>query len=328
MGKQISNIELVKLAKQVGGKNNRSEYEDPFLADAMDGLSMIDTVGIPSELNQFNSKGYIAFGVGVMLCVGISLFLNEAKPLPELASSELISTSVLVNRKHVFIPEKKTEVTPEIATKKQEVFTISKPVVKKNLKREMFEMETLITDAKLDDFFNETKLAIPKTKILSYYGFMIVDNSIFYNVNNPIVVDLSGVPAKYESIGVIESETQIHLTYRQFMKKTMEQVNLEHWSNAIKNLNYLLSKYPNDDNANFYLGLINKSNNKFDKAIHRFDLILQNKKTYFYYDALWLKAQVLEEQGYIKKAFKLYVEISTVDNFYKLKAKKKCLDRH
>ena len=327
----MSSVEKVEFESQASS--------DPFLSDAMEGFNEFPQAA--NEIPNFNPKStnYAWFGFGGIAIIALigsifyfnstsnnvnpienpkttavnSININEiesnneiVKPLEEPKIAET-KVQIQPNKKEKTEPEKSTEVNdaPEIIIEERQNIVLPKIELTKKEYKE-----------KLND---QVKKA--KTKSIGYYGFLAVDYSLIYMNEIPVKTQFSGTDASRSnkndpSIIPDNSVSTTHYSYKDYLKSTFKYMKNRKFIPAIRNFKTILKHFPNDVNAEFYLGYCYYEIGDFNKAIPYFDHAMNNGFDFFEEDAQWFKANSLENLGDTKAAQKIYREIKNNGGFY------------
>ena len=316
---ELSNAEQNALEKEA--------LNDPFLADALEGLSESNTVDGLNALNsEFASKhglgtiswrGKLAFAIGIFAIAGAALVYyniqtnddpiaeenspNKEEKL-ELQKDESTSTINVLNQDSL-----ENEEIIKSKIKQDEVLVLKEsdiPEDKYELEEDQLEVmpfidiepiSPIVTDVvSTDDNDKQSKLIIASNMDLEYYYHLkVVDYSNIYRKS--IRTDKSlgqGTPAFMENQGTnngvhIDFEEEVWVPYMEYLEESMEHVSKGRNKIAIQHFEVIFDHFPNDANAQFYAGLCKFYLKKYDEAINHFDDVVVNNINTFHEEADW-----------------------------------------
>lgn len=216
-----------------------------------------------------------------------------------------LNENLQVPKKEVQIGENKTKET--IASKLEEVQRIPKIESKEaNIELKPRKLKNLIRS-------NAPIYYLCDLKVVVYRNRMPSDLTNFSET----------LEAKYEKEQNSNDKNVFEqVPYINFLYESMDLFSKNKFKASIENYYTILRHYPDDVNANFYLGLCYFNLNKFEKSITYFDTVIQNEINTFYEEAKWYKALSLLKSNK-EEAQKLLKEIYEEDGFYAERAKQK-----
>lgn len=316
--KKLTNKELQELESM--------KEHDEFLKDAMEGFDQFpDAISsIPKYKSNNKTYAWITLSALAILTISSIYFLNS----PE---SENKSTTV----SQVVIPEEFEEEIVEVVKPITIEKEIKVPVTKIKTKKEKEILNTKKTIPERE-FFEIPKMKLnpleikqktdytikkAKTKSLLYHNFLAIDYSVIYTNSIPLKQEYSGTDASKaneEEKGVETSSgsQQLIISYKEQLKRSLFQLKEKNYTRAIENFEIILTHFPHDANAEFYIGYALYYQKRYKNAIPYFDKAMTNAFDFFFEDAEWFKANSLEKMGNIKEAHKLYKKIKTDGGYY------------
>ena len=163
-----------------------------------------------------------------------------------------------------------------------------------------------------------------RTKSIGYFGFLAVDYSLIYTNDIETKPTFSGTDASRshfdeESTVLGNGLTRNIYTYKEYLKQTCYIMKERNFGLAIQNLKKILTTFPRDANAEFYLGYCYYELGDYKKAIPYFELAFTNGFGFFEEDAQWFKANSLENSGNISEAREIYRAIKLKGGYYSQK---------
>ena len=287
-----------------------SALEDDFTSDAMEGLDAFP--GALSSVPEFpvvkNYIGiYIAGFTVVLALVSWYLFFNlDVNSTPDLAQNTEIKEADLPKESSV----ENIEIRKEIS--QQEIVKSNiKPLKGENTypKREKFEFEKMeLTPLEIEEK-KVYDLARTKTKIIGFHNYLAVDYSVIYTNAQNFETEIGGVSANRENENVQlkfgERNTREKVfTYKEYLKESLGYLENKNYTLALQNFEIILKYYPEDVNAQFYIGYIYFYQNKNEKSIEQMNKVKENSFDFFLEDANWYKANALENLGKLEEAKK------------------------
>jgi len=150
-----------------------------------------------------------------------------------------------------------------------------------------------------------------------------------YDSENEMAVDLSGVSAGYankfdkEEAEKVKEEATIEITYKETLEQAIQLYKNEKYRAALSEFDHILTKHPEEVNAQFYSGLCFYHLGQNASAIKKFNKVFKNKEAEFNEEASWYKALTLINMNDKTSAKKVLKKISEDDGFYKVKAEEK-----
>ena len=309
----------------------KAMQNDPFLEDAMDGFEKF-----PNEINNIPKlkksykKPYLITFLSLFLIGIISiLIINNQNTSREFTPITSNINKTKINKKKVIVNDvKEVEETnlnenniPQNSVKNETSIIDEKektiPFVRETVNLETYKSTPEIYSQKLN--YNITKT---KIKTIAYYDFLAVDYSVIYVNEIPFEEIEIGTPASQSNPETYNLNDHQKLSktkkysYTEYLKKSLKLLSEKKYTNAISNFNTILKHYPNDVNAQFYIGFSYFNMSKHEKSSLFFDKAMNNSFDFFYEDAQWYKALSLEGYGKLKEAKKLYKEIIKKEGFY------------
>lgn len=321
-GKELEEFEVLK-------------SQDEFLADATEGFDEFpEAIGnIPTFQSKNWTKTWIALGGLTILSVAAILFFNSPNSEIENTTVAQVVTENIdeekeeiieivkpeTTEKEIIVPITKIKPKKEITPKQEPNTKIDEEV--KPPKRDFFEipkMELNPIEIKQKTDYTVKKA---KTKALLYYDFLAIDYSVIYTNTIPVKYNFSGVDASKANEDEIGVETgngsqQLVITYKQQLKRSLFQLKNHNYSSAIQNFDVILKHFPQDANAEFYIGYSLFHQENYEKAIPFFEKAMANGFDFFKEDAEWFIANSLENMGKMKEAQVLYQKIKKEGGYY------------
>lgn len=309
---------------------------DTFLLEAMEGLDQFPEA--ISEIPQFTGSTsyswlWMSSLAGVIMLAGW-LYISSFKSgdLPASPSNEVSqvapSSSEPVQdgspeREFAGMDNDFTEIiTPSIneAIKKDEE---KRPVSLK--KKESTRLQITLPKMELSSTEFQQKIDYSvkkaKTKALGYFGFLAVDYSQIYTSQISTETNLGGTDAskanlKANSSAPDNGTEKVTYSYKEFLKKTCYLMQQRSFEQAIAHFTLILEEFPNDVNAEFYLGYCAYELGNYQEAIPFFEKARANSFDFFEEDAHWFLANSHENIGNRNQANKLYKEIQEKGGYY------------
>ncbi len=345
--KITSKDELANYLNKTGGNEANHTLEkkalnDPFLADALDGFE--EFPGAIHDIPQWNSNKTTGKQVKwkwILSSTLILAILIGGLYWMSIDNTNHKETGVFLAKNTYSLAEYTTTKTPyknpTIETSNTNT-VFNEVTIKKNdllkeqtmpLVREVFNLETYQAEPEIHQQETNYNIAEVKIKTIAYYNFLAVDYSVIYVDKKTFEeIDL-GTPANQSdaiSFGLSDSErisNTVQYTYKEYLKSSLKHLSKKNYKNAIANFKTILDHYPQDVNAQFYIGFAYYNLDKHDKAIPYFEDAIHNSFNFFYEDAQWYKALSLTEEGQFIKANELYRKIVKEKGFYAKQAKRK-----
>lgn len=171
------------------------------------------------------------------------------------------------------------------------------------------------------EFYGASDLTYKSAKEVYFHDFKLIDYREYRSGDKmKRSQELPGVPADKNSFNdqeEVDSYTESDLSYILYIEETMRLLKNEKIDIAMNRFHKILEFYPDDVNANFYLGFAYYQNDMFNEAIPYFE----NSYTFFYgnfyEEAQFLIAKSLLGIGDIQKAKKILNKIISGNGFYK-----------
>jgi tetratricopeptide (TPR) repeat protein len=303
--------------------------KDDFLTDAMEGFDEFpEAIGnIPSFKTNKIPKVWISLGALAILSLMAVFMLN----LPKSEIENTTITQVIPQEKEkqeeiveIIKPEitEKEIVVPVTKIKQKKERTITpKTIDKEFLKRDYFEIPKMELNPIEIKQKTDYTIKKAKTKALLYYDFLAIDYSVIYTNTIPVKKEWSGIEASKanETENGIETgngNQQRVITYKEQLKNSLFQLKEQNYARAIENFEIILTHFPQDANAEFYIGYALFYQKNYEKAIRYFDKAMTNGFDFFFEDAQWFKANSLEYMGKLKDAQALYRKIKNKGGYY------------
>lgn len=307
-------------------------HQDEFLSEAMEGFDQFPEAisSIPTFKPTSKSFPWISIvSIALVTLVGSYVYFTSDSKIE-------IEPPVIAEVKEKKTPNEKEEIEAVINEIKDDPIELEKttkaliPTTKKTPKatpdspiqeREHFEipkMELNPIEIKQKTTYTVIKA---KTKAISYYTFLAIDYSVIYTHSIPIESTLSGTDAsmanrKDEGVDITDGSINKTVSYKEFLKESLYYLKEKNYTLAIQHFNTILRHYPNDANAEFYLGYALFNQGNYESAIPYFNEAMNNGFDFFYEDAQWFKANCLENMGRLKEAKSLYNEIKNRGGYY------------
>ena len=194
----------------------------------------------------------------------------------------------------------------------------TKEVIKK---REVFEIPRMeLNPIELEEKATYT-LKRARTKAIGFYTFLAVDYSKIYNNSIPVLPTYSGTDASFAnknnlSVEMSDGKTQSTVSYKTFLKQSLFLMKNKEYDKSISNFKVILTNFPGDVNAEFYIGYAKFYQGKYEEAIPYFNKAMNNAFDFFMEDAEWFKANSLQKLGKLKKAQIIYNSIKKKGGYY------------
>jgi hypothetical protein len=340
------NADLLKRyydGRMSGAEKNALEQmalDDPFLKDAMDGFE-----ANPGSFDAFYknhaarhqkfSVGY--FIVGGLLTVGLvaSLIISTLSGPEQPGQGAMITPadSALITREVDVIPVAidSLQVIAEADEVNAEEIVTNKTGIQKTITYPDVEGERPIVieeDVVVDDAYaiadeRNFNLAayVPATYLSDLF---VVDYRRIKRENQLELIrytkyELTGTSAEFENELTNENdlvEKEVEVPYFEYLGKSMERFAAGDYKKALTNYNVILEQYKEDLNALFYGGLCYYNLQKYDKALHYFDLILTQQLNAFKEEAAWYKAKSLIKLERRSEAIRVLEDIIAGGGFY------------
>lgn len=316
----------------------RSMEQDPFLRDAMEGLSAPGTTsalagleqGRPSTKSTGGKRTWFLIGavVGVSLVAVIwfALPLLDRPDASALASTEQSAHSTMPEQQH----DEDIRMDPaEISTAVEQPETLrighraaERPQPKEIIVREpgplpLYPLRPALPDA--EPTGTKPKRAARSTRMLLFpHDLKLVHPDELYPYEPGVLLDMQSVSAAYpdrrtEQLG---NEKQRNMAYTVYMERALGQFSAADHRACLKSVNYLLEQYPNDVNALFYAGLCSYNLALYDRARQFFDRAATHPVDSFYEEATWYHALSLERLGEDDAAQETFARIAAEQGFY------------
>ncbi|MDB4088382.1 hypothetical protein N9544_02045 [Flavobacteriales bacterium] len=308
--------------------------QDEFLSDAMEGYDEFPEAinNIPSYKSNKISKVWISVGIISILSIVSVIIFNSPKPeIQNTTIAQVIEQEVEEKEEFIEIikPEinKKEIVVPITKIKpKKEKNIVPKSLEKEIPKRDYFEIPKMELNPIETKEKTDYTIKKAKTKALLYYDFLAIDYSVIYTNTIPVTRELSGIDASksnQEDQGVDIGDGSLYkvITYREQLKNSLFQLKEQNYSSAIENFEIILTHFPQDANAEFYIGYALFYQEKYEVAIPYFEKAMANGFDFFIEDAEWFKANSLENMGKIKEAQAIYRKIKNKGGYYSYQVK-------
>lgn len=319
--------------------------DDDFIGDATDGF--MDNPDAAQNLGAMKEKFYqqnqisgkfsgaskIIIGLaGVLILVFAGIMFLKEEPKSTVAKNENppakpnedqpkenIAPVDTTSQENIEITEeiKKAEpVSPKVVQVDQKEIQ----VYEEELSLEKLEMkEVLSVDLK------NKKREIRKKKVAFTYmaDFKVVDYSEIYTHQAKKNKRLTGLRAEYENtVDQLNDDGTVTVSYEQFLENAMYKLKAEKFDQCVEALNMIKETYPEDLNADFYLGICYFNQEKYKLAKINFENALF--APYYIFDEetewyLYLSYKALDKK---KEASKLLTKIKERKGFYYQRALK------
>lgn len=327
-----------KVSKEQSHQMEVAEMDDPFLADAIDGLSQMDVRNAITELDQ--SVGTRIHQGGsfwkYLITPGIALLGIFSLLQPSGTHSEEIPHH---NTTAIHQETEPSEVPTTIAVGNEQ--TENSPIVTENYIRpaavvvETPEENSIappppieVMDTKPTNPIEGTASPNMKPKTIKHPVYYLYDYKVAnykgYRSNQLMLhTETNSLSAQYESKGQqtldISDKT---VRYTDYLDETMKNLASGKKDMALDGLKIILKHYPDDANALFYSGLALFRDHEYQKAIPFFTNSDRHILQVFDEESEWHLAQCYYQVGEIKKAKKLLNKIIEEQDFYQEKARK------
>lgn len=304
--------------------------KDEFLADATEGFDEFpDAIGnIPGYKTLQTSKIWMTIGGLAVLSLAAVLLFNTpetenitiAQSIPQEKQEEIIEVvKPETTEKEIVVP------ITRIKPKKENPVT-TKTEKKEITKREFFEIPKMELNPIEIKQKTDYTIKKAKTKALLYCDFLAIDYSVIYTNTIPVKRELSGIDASKANENENGIETgngtqQRVITYREQLKISLFQLKEQNYARAIENFELILTHFPKDANAEFYIGYSLYYQENYEKAIPYFDKAMENGFDFFFEDAQWFKANSLENSSKLKEAQAIYRIIKNKGGYYSYQVK-------
>ena len=309
--------------------------KDEFLAGATEGFDEFPKAigNIPAFKTNKVSKVWIPLSVLAILSLVLVIIFNS----PKLEIENTTIAQVIPQEEEEKQEEIIEIIKPEI-TEKEIVVPVTR-IKKKKEKAESPKTEEETIPKR--DFFEIPKMELnpieikqktdytaykAKTKALLYYDFLAIDYSVIYTNTIPVKRELSGIeankPNKDENgIDIGNGIIERVITYKEQLKNSLFQLKEHNYAQAIENFKIILTHFPKDANAEFYIGYALFYQKKYEEAIPYFDKAMVNGFDFFFEDAQWFKANSLENSDKLKEAQAIYRKIKNKGGYYSYQVK-------
>lgn len=322
-----------KLSSKDSHELENFAHQDEFLSEAMEGFDQFpEAISSIPTFKPTSTKSFLwisIVSIAFITLIGSYVYFTndsdikiESPAIVEITTNNTSNSEKEIETKISEIKASPTELEKTTqalipTTKKTPKTTPNLPVQE----REHFEipkMELNPIEIKQKTTYTLIKA---KTKAIAYYTFLAVDYSVIYTHSIPIETTLSGTDASManrQDAGVDITDGGINKTvsYKEFLKESLYYLKQKNYTLAIQHFNTILRHYPNDANAEFYLGYALFNQGNYESAIPYFNEAMNNGFDFFYEDAQWFKANCLENMGRLKEAKSLYDEIKNKGGYY------------
>lgn len=305
--------------------------EDEFLADAMEGFDEFPEAiaTIPSFKTNNSKKMWLTVGGFALVAIASFFVYTWPEPITETTEVAQVITQELAQQDE----EEIIEITKPETSEKEIIVPVTqiKPKKEKTIatkneaieipKREYFEIPKMELNPIEIQQKTDYTIKKAKTKALMYYNFLAIDYSVIYTNTIPVQPDFGGIDASKSNktekgIELGNGSVEKIITYKQQLKNSLYQLKDQNYSSAIENFEIILTHFPQDANAQFYIGYALFYQENYEKAIPYFEKSMTNGFDFFYEDAEWFKANSLENMGKLKEAQTIYRKIKNKGGYY------------
>jgi len=335
LSKKMEDYYAKKSSPEESHELEKLALEDDFTADAMEGLeafpeAMSSVPEFPKEKNYTGLYvvGFTLLASALIWFMVINPFAESEKQLTQNNVKEIVKLNSEVKNKEVTkLKNKKiTTLNKEIVNKKNTLVPNELKEKTKFPKRERFDFPKEELNPLKFETKKEYDLARAKTKIIGFHNFLAVDYSVIYTNSQKFEIELNGIRANREnktSKSKFEENNASEKTfsYKEYLKESLGYLEDKNYTLATENFQTILKHYPEDVNAQFYLGYIYFYTNSMEKCIHQMDKTHKNSFYFFREDAEWYKANALQKLGKIKQAAILFKKIKADGGYYSYKVK-------
>lgn len=320
----------------------RSMEEDPFLREAMEGLS---APGATSALAGLDHQGPSAersggkhtwffigavAGAAIMAVTWLALPQQEMGEAHSLAGTELPPREALPDQlHHDAIRMDPAEVST--AVEQPEKLRIGHRAAERPQPKEIVVRE--LGPAPLDPLRPELTANAPNSAkpgraarssrmLLFPHDLKLVHPEELYPYEPGVLTGMHGVPAAYPDRRTEQSssEKQRSMAYTVYMDMALGQFSDADHRACLKSLNFLLEQYPNDVNALFYAGLCSHNLGLYERARQFLHRAATHQVDSFYEEATWYHALTLERLGEQEAAQEAFARIAAEHGFYAARA--------
>ncbi len=161
------------------------------------------------------------------------------------------------------------------------------------------------------------------SKELYLHDFKVID----YRLIRPelsFTGELTGTPANTELPSNKENwieQTEQTIEYMDFLKEALGFLKAKEWKKADAHFEKILSQFPEDRNANFYLAFSLLNQEKFSLALNHFEKAYDIELMNFYEESKWLSAKIYVAMNQKEKSQELLKLIIAQNGFYAEQAK-------
>jgi tetratricopeptide (TPR) repeat protein len=273
--KDFSDYYNKKMSERATHDFESKATDDDFTGDATDGFmdhpEALENLGSLKEnfykkndlKGNFSSSSLIIISIAIaLIVVFVSIFVfnsdtkSQENQLAEQTDKDEVGENEPV-QPEMETPSKddldKTEIAKAASPKK--VITIQKEI--KDYEEEL-PLEKLKKKNLLVIDINNEKRNIKKKKVAFMYlaDFKVVDYSNIYSHKPKGNKELNGLPAEYESIvDQVEDDKKVTIKYEDFLENALRKLKTEDIASCIEKLKIIKETYPEDLNADFYLGI-------------------------------------------------------------------------
>ena len=272
-----------KLNRQQQRTLEKKVASDPFYSDAMDGFLQFPSAGLPA--NPYKRKTNTFFwliGASLVLVIGFTLFsINNKTTQAKLAKQSNYKTIENSKVKPSYQSSDLKENQTINKVQKQTNREVNSSEQATNIKREEYIKIHTAESEQVNVTFFKDRLRSVKQKTFSYYGFIAVE-CVYCNLNsNKKSFELTGLKSPYEAYDDISKfpheNNKISYTYKSFYEEVFKLLSQKRYNECVDMLKLFEEKFPNDVNAQFYLGLVSFNLYKYSNAINYFDLAISNQ---------------------------------------------------
>jgi len=336
----------------------KAALDDPFLADALEGLEATNSASLDGLNEKFKANsthgsgltGKLFLGIGIAAVIGIAAFLwtdtesenvvvenSIEKPSDIIESAEEEKKEILEKKIKL---KKNKEIIDRIVKKEEVLLTEKVELPEEKFEFEEEELEAIpfeeiepiekIESSKINTEPSEkkqTKLIRASNMDLEYfYHLKVVDYGDIYRKSIKIDRNISnGTPAFMEQQetdnGVsIDFDETVWIDYMDYLEPTMKLVSKGKNKVVLGNFDKIFENFPDDANAQFYSGLCNFYLKRYKTAIEHFDAVKENTINTFHEEADWHRLLSYKASGQKALFNMLREDIIKLGGFYSERA--------
>lgn len=323
------------LASEEAKTLEQFSHENEFVEEAMEGFDefpeAVNQIPAFKPKSKIGYKWIMAIG-GIALLITAAYFIQDYTPKEDNSGMLAITvTKPLIDSELEPLEKVIAKVESEKSIKPQDTKALIPKTVKENKspeatkevikKREVFEIPRMeLNPIELEEKATYT-LKRARTKAIGFYTFLAVDYSKIYNNSIPVLPTYSGTDASFAnknnlSVEMSDGKTQSTVSYKTFLKQSLFLMKNKEYDKSISNFKVILTNFPGDVNAEFYIGYAKFYQGKYEEAIPYFNKAMNNAFDFFMEDAEWFKANSLQKLGKLKKAQIIYNSIKKKGGYY------------